>query len=83
MPALPKGAALTGAVARLRPRAGVHRVVRQVRREVRGHADRPDAGPPPPCGMQKVLCRLRWHTSAPIAAGEVRPTCAFMFAPSM
>mmetsp|Transcript_17459 Transcript_17459/g.66039 ORF Transcript_17459/g.66039 Transcript_17459/m.66039 type:complete len:206 (-) Transcript_17459:539-1156(-) len=43
----------------------------------------PTPGPPPPCGMQKVLCRFRWQTSAPIRPGEVRPTCAFMFAPSM
>ena len=25
----------------------------------------PIPGPPPPCGMQKVLCRFRWQTSAP------------------
>ena len=31
----------------------------------------PMPGPPPPCGMQKVLCRLRWHTSAPMRPGEV------------
>ena len=28
----------------------------------------PMPGPPPPCGMQKVLCRLRWQTSAPMLA---------------
>jgi len=43
----------------------------------------PTPGPPPPCGMQNVLCRFRWQTSAPMNPGEVRPTCAFMFAPSM
>ncbi len=43
----------------------------------------PMPGPPPPCGMQNVLCRLRWQTSAPMSPGRVRPTCAFMFAPSM
>ena len=43
----------------------------------------PTPGPPPPCGMAKVLCKLRWHTSAQINAGFVRPTCAFIFAPSM
>ena len=43
----------------------------------------PIPGPPPPWGIAKVLWRLRWHTSAPIDAGLVRPTCAFMFAPSM
>src|SRR5438094_4032567 len=31
----------------------------------------PMPGPPPPCGMLNVLCRLMWHTSAPIAAGLV------------
>ena len=29
----------------------------------------PMPGPPPPWGMQKVLCRLRWQTSAPISPG--------------
>ena len=43
----------------------------------------PMPGPPPPCGMQNVLCRLRWHTSAPMWPGDVSPTCAFMLAPSM
>ena len=43
----------------------------------------PMPGPPPPCGIQKVLCRFKWHTSAPIRAGDVNPTCAFMFAPSI
>mmetsp|Transcript_24991 Transcript_24991/g.73094 ORF Transcript_24991/g.73094 Transcript_24991/m.73094 type:complete len:251 (-) Transcript_24991:1773-2525(-) len=43
----------------------------------------PTPGPPPPCGMQNVLCRFKWHTSAPINPGLVRPTWAFMFAPSM
>ncbi|NJR41702.1 MAG: hypothetical protein HC767_02575, partial [Akkermansiaceae bacterium] len=43
----------------------------------------PMPGPPPPCGMANVLCRFRWQTSAPIVAGLVRPTCAFMLAPSM
>src|SRR5439155_632437 len=43
----------------------------------------PIPGPPPPWGMQKVLCRFKWHTSAPTSAGRTRPTWAFMFAPSM
>ena len=29
----------------------------------------PMPGPPPPCGMQKVLCRFRWQTSAPMSPG--------------
>src|SRR5450759_1809075 len=43
----------------------------------------PIPGPPPPCGMQNVLWRLRWQTSAPMSAGRHKPTIAFMFAPSM
>src|SRR5476651_1902360 len=43
----------------------------------------PMPGPPPPCGMENVLCRLRWQTSAPISAGLVKPTCAFILAPSI
>src|ERR687885_292858 len=30
----------------------------------------PTPGPPPPCGMQKVLCRLRWLTSEPNRPGR-------------
>ena len=29
----------------------------------------PTPGPPPPCGMQNVLCRFRWQTSAPMIGG--------------
>ncbi len=43
----------------------------------------PIPGPPPPCGMQKVLWRFRWQTSAPMSPGRQSPTCAFMLAPSM
>ena len=43
----------------------------------------PMPGPPPPCGIANVLCRFRWQTSAPMRAGLVSPTCAFMLAPSM
>ena len=42
----------------------------------------PMPGPPPPCGMQKVLWRFRWQTSAPMSPGRQSPTIAFMFAPS-
>jgi len=55
---------------------------REGRRE--GHVPMvPTPGPPPPWGMQNVLCRFKWQTSAPMRAGEVRATWAFMFAPSM
>src|SRR5687768_5486986 len=43
----------------------------------------PIPGPPPPWGMQNVLWRLRWQTSAPMSPGRQRPTWAFMLAPSM
>lgn len=34
----------------------------------------PIPGPPPPCGIAKVLCKLRWPTSAPINPGDVNPS---------
>src|SRR5699024_6374595 len=43
----------------------------------------PAPGPPPPWGIQNVLWRFKWQISAPISAGFVSPTCAFMLAPSM
>src|SRR3546814_769828 len=43
----------------------------------------PTPGPPPPCGMQKVLCRLRCETSEPHLPGRATPTRAFMLAPSV
>src|SRR4051812_31857099 len=43
----------------------------------------PTPGPPPPCGMQNVLCRFRCDTSEPHLPGLARPTSAFMFAPSV
>src|SRR4029079_11156813 len=42
----------------------------------------PPPGPPPPCGMQKVLCSFRWLTSPPNSPGAATPTSAFKFAPS-
>ena len=42
----------------------------------------PTPGPPPPCGMQKVLWRLRCETSAPNFPGCDVPTSALRFAPS-
>src|SRR2546426_9226439 len=43
----------------------------------------PIPGPPPPCGMQNVLWRFRWHTSAPMSAGRQRPTLAVLVAASL
>src|SRR5690349_16604389 len=42
----------------------------------------PTPGPPPPCGMQNVLCRFRCETSAPNRPGRASPTSALRFAPS-
>src|SRR5450756_2261260 len=43
----------------------------------------PTPGPPPPCGMQNVLCRFKCETSPPNCPGFARPTSALRFAPSM
>src|SRR6516162_5027747 len=42
----------------------------------------PTPGPPPPCGMQNVLCRFRCDTSAPNRPGLASPTSALRLAPS-
>src|SRR5215475_8245149 len=42
----------------------------------------PTPGPPPPWGMQKVLCRFRWLTSPPNRPGRATPTRALRLAPS-
>src|SRR5690606_29261595 len=42
----------------------------------------PTPGPPPPCGMQNVLCRFRCDTSPPNEPGRARPTRALRLAPS-
>jgi hypothetical protein len=39
-------------------------------------------GPPPPCGVEKVLCRLMCMASTPRSPGRTRPTMALKFAPS-
>jgi len=42
----------------------------------------PAPGPPPPCGVEKVLCRLSCTMSAPMCPGFATPISAFMLAPS-
>ena len=42
----------------------------------------PTPGPPPPCGMQNVLCRLRCETSPPKSPNRAKPSSALRFAPS-
>ena len=82
MLALPHGAAATGAIACAPPTLASGWPGRNGARWAATPMG-PMPGPPPPCGIANVLCRLRWQTSAPIEAGLVSPTCAFMFAPSM
>jgi hypothetical protein len=65
-----------------RPGLRLQRVIGQVRAQVLSHRDRATPGPPPPCGMQNVLCRFRCDTSAPSHPGRARPTSALRFAPS-
>src|SRR6267143_488045 len=43
----------------------------------------PAPGPPPPWGVVKVLCRLKWQTSKPRSPGRVIPRIALRLAPSM
>ena len=78
--ALPSGAADTGPTgAAPRPLPGS--AGRKGTRSSTTHTG-PTPGPPPPCGMQKVLCRFRWLTSPPNSPGAATPTSAFMLAPS-
>ena len=42
----------------------------------------PAPGPPPPCGVEKVLCRFMWMTSKPMSPGRTLPRIALRFAPS-
>ena len=42
----------------------------------------PAPGPPPPCGVEKVLCRFMWITSKPMSPGLTLPRMALRLAPS-
>ena len=42
----------------------------------------PEPGPPPPCGVEKVLCRLMCIASTPRSPGRTLPTIALKLAPS-
>src|SRR5580692_9469490 len=88
IPALPQGAAETGPMCNLEGSDSPSREVKTGwlgRKGTKCFATPigPTPGPPPPCGMQKVLWRFKWQTSAPMNPGEVKPTCAFRLAPSM
>ena len=55
---------------------------RQERLQASRTAIGPPPGPPPPCGCENVLCRLKWTMSKPMSPGREIPQTAFRFAPS-
>ena len=70
MPAEPYGAALIGPIPSRFAGLGVHAGARAgTAPGARARATGPTPGPPPPCGMQNVLCRLRCETSPPNSPG--------------
>src|SRR5438477_2977615 len=89
MPADPNGAAVTGpppgcpfpATSATGTNSGTGLDGRYGARWARA-ATGPTPGPPPPCGMQNVLCRFRCDTSAPNRPGLASPTSALRLAPS-
>ena len=40
----------------------------------------PAPGPPQPCGVPNVLCRLKWQTSKPASRARVMPRMPLAFA---
>ena len=88
MPALPQGAPLTGPTPpSLCPRpngpaSGLNGCDGKYAAKCSRTATGPTPGPPPPCGIAKVLCKFKCETSAPNLPGFAKPTNAFRFAPS-
>src|SRR5262245_36949702 len=80
MPADPHGAAETGPIPLAGPALGCNGWFGRYGARCSRTATGPTPGPPPPCGMQNVLCRLRCDTSAPNAPGLARPTSALRLA---
>jgi hypothetical protein len=62
---------------------GEHRMARQKRNEMFRHANRPDARSAAAVRNAKRLVQIQMAHVRADEAGAVRPTCAFMFAPSM
>src|SRR4029453_8524686 len=81
-PAEPNGAALTGPPPLPGPAVSSSGWFGRYGARCAATATGPTPGPPPPCGMQNVLCRVRWLTSPPNSPGLARPSSAFRFAPS-
>ncbi len=82
MPAEPHGAAEIGPTPVAGPASGCSGWFGRYGARCSRTATGPTPGPPPPCGMQKVLCRFRCETSAPNLPGLARPTRALRLAPS-
>src|SRR6476469_8383271 len=80
--ALPHGAALIGPTPVLGPALGCSGWFGRYGARCDRTPIGPTPGPPPPCGMQKVLCRLRCDTSAPNLPGLATPASALRLAPS-
>src|SRR3954467_2659722 len=82
MPAEPHGAADTGPGPVDGPAAGTSGWFGRNGARCERTPIGPTPRPPPPWGMQNVLCRFRWETSAPKRPGRASPTMALRFAPS-
>ena len=73
MPAEPYGAALTGPIPSRWCSSGCIGCDGRYGARCAATATGPTPGPPPPCGMQNVLCRLRCDTSPPNSPGFDQP----------
>ncbi len=82
MPAEPQGAAEMGPVPVVGPASATSGWLGRNGARWARTATGPTPGPPPPWGMQKVLCRFRCDTSAPNRPGRATPTSALRLAPS-
>jgi hypothetical protein len=82
IPAEPQGAADTGPGPVSGPASGVAGWLGRNGARCARAATGPTPGPPPPWGMQKVLCRFKWLTSPPNQPGRATPTRALRLAPS-
>src|SRR6266545_7014747 len=80
--ALPHGAALIGPTPVAGPAVGCKGWLGRNGARCERTPIGPTPGPPPPCGMQKVLCRFRCDTSAPNSPGLAYPSRALRLAPS-
>src|SRR5690348_4169714 len=81
-PADPNGAALIGPTPDFGPACSSSGWFGRYGARCSATATGPTPGPPPPCGMQNVLCRFRWLTSPPDSPGFASPSNAYRFPPA-